>query len=589
MLFCGAGLGPGVCEGVCRYENCVWAAGRDPDGLVVFVHRSPTLGHAFAPAAMMALLWRRATGPARFASSSCASRTGSRWSRPTDSFSPHDGFNGDDHDEDEYSEYYDDDDDGFASGSSRGQPPSFTHNVPHALRHGEFLRQVSLPDALEAALEECTVPRLRGTLKAAKQAHKAGVVDRPPTVEDFVAFRLDRSYGACYRVLHELRCRMPTFAPDRVLEFGAYVGSGSWAAHELWPPTSEPSAALTAARRHTAVEPNPKLRATGAELCDSAGAAAPAIEWRAAMPCGKMPHASESQPPPSDVAASAEAMGSFELVIAPYSLSALPPAGIPRALEMLWRHTAVGGVLALLDATNEPSLDILQRARALLEAEAEGARLLAPFPHDGRGATSIFDEGAAQAAQAEPWPMKAWKRSFSKGGTLQLTQRVLESNAAREHGQRTDRLRRGNERKVRAESFAYLLFRKEGPEFRKEGPEFRKEGPEAESTTIAPAAAAAAVGTGADAARIEATAAAAARPLDGMWGRMPYGRVLGTPRKRTRHILLDVLTPSGQMATFTVSKRKASRADYRYVRKAMEGNTVPMALFEGSPEAQRWH
>ena len=33
------------------------------------------------------------------------------------------------------------------------------------------------------------------------------------TINDFVAFRVDRSYAACYRVLHEVCCRLPGFAP----------------------------------------------------------------------------------------------------------------------------------------------------------------------------------------------------------------------------------------------------------------------------------------------------------------------------------------------------------------------------------------
>ena len=36
--------------------------------------------------------------------------------------------------------------------------------------HGEFLRQLSLPDALENALAETTVPRIRAVLRVEKQA-----------------------------------------------------------------------------------------------------------------------------------------------------------------------------------------------------------------------------------------------------------------------------------------------------------------------------------------------------------------------------------------------------------------------------------
>ena len=155
-------------------------------------------------------------------------------------------------------------------------------------------------------------------------------------------------------------------------------------------------------------------------------------------------------------------------------------------------------------------------------------------------ATTLFGVDGSGGASYDGLSLKAYRKSFRKAATLQLTQRVLESSAAREHGQRTDRSRKGNERKVRSEEFVYLLLSKTDG----------------------------AGGVG-DAAAIG----------DAMWGAEPYGRVLGTPRKRTKHVLMDVLTAKGELRTFTITKRKATRSDYRYARKAREGNTVPMALF----------
>ena len=37
------------------------------------------------------------------------------------------------------------------------------------------------------------------------------------------------------------------------------------------------------------------------------------------------------------------------------------------------------------------------------------------------------------------------------------------------------------------------------------------------------------------------------------------------------------------MGAYTVTKRKAPLRDYVYVRKAKEGNTVPMAILEPQP------
>ena len=450
-----------------------------------------------------------------------------------------------------YEEYYYDEEDEVAV--PRGKPAlrplrsagdvPLTANLPRALRHGEHVGLVSLPEALDDALMEHTVPRLRSALKVAKQA--GSVEDRQPTVDDFAAFRLDRTYAACYRTLHEVNCRLPGFAPVSILEFGAYLGSGSWAAHTVWPPEDLPDGAA-AARSYVAVEPNPLLRAAGAELSEAALPEGPLIAWQAEVPPEVDAAANDAFGAADDAlgAADEETRG-FDLVIAPYSLSSLPAAGVPAALDMLWRRTAVGGVLAIVEAASEASAATVKRARQHLEEVTADARLVAPFPHQGLGATSVFSVGG-ESLPSEPWPIKAYRRSFSKGSTLQVTQRVLESSAAREFGLRTDPARKGKERRVNKEPFAYLLYVKE---------------------------AAGAARAGADAAERMAAA-----PPDAMWGSMAYGRVLGTPRKRTKHVLLDVLTSDGRMGSYTVTKRTVPRADYRYARKAKEGNTLPMEL-----------
>ena len=213
-------------------------------------------------------------------------------------------------------------------------------------------------------------------------------------------------------------------------------------------------------------------------------------------------------------------------------------------LDELWSRTADGGVLALVDSAGESSAIAMREARRHFDECAPGARLLAPFPLAGLGATGVF--GGDGAAAAEPWPLAAFGKSFRKGSTLELTQRVLESEAAREHGRRTEPSRKGNERRVRRETFVYLLYTKEAG------------------------------------GAWDSIASAAGSARDAMWGAMPYGRVLGVPRKRTRHVLVDVLLPSGSMGTFVVSRRGASGADYRFARKLKEGSTVPLAILEKS-------
>ena len=126
-----------------------------------------------------------------------------------------------------------------------GQPPYLeaSSTLPRRLRHGESINQVRLPEALEHAISECFTPHIRADIKAAKRAVNAGrlesLASKRLTIYDFAALRLDRSYAACYRVCHELTCRLPGFTPTSVLEFGAHLGAGSWACSAIWPePTS---------------------------------------------------------------------------------------------------------------------------------------------------------------------------------------------------------------------------------------------------------------------------------------------------------------------------------------------------------------
>ena len=428
--------------------------------------------------------------------------------------------------DDEYEDYYEDEDDEGGSDST-----SFIGRLPRRLRRGEDIKLVEMPPALDAALEQHTVPRIRSMFRSLKRARKLGNAradeERLPTVDDFAAYRLDRTYAACHRVLHEASCRIPEFEPKAVLDYGAYLGSGTWAAHTVFPPPSD----AVALRTFTAVEPNRRMREAGYELSDAAlPDGGPSIAWRSELPPLAAEHHRETR---------------YDLVIAPYSLSSLPADGVTRTLEALWERTAVGGVLAVIDSVTPASVAMLRIARkALREGGLPGARLVAPFPHDGIATTTVFGN---ETGGAEPFPMKAFQKSFRKGATLELTQSVLESEAARAYGKRVDPTRNGNERRKRRETFGYLLAVKQH--------DGDAEPPD---------------------------------PLDKMWGSLPFCRILGVPRKRTRHVLLDVLTPSGELRTFTVSRAKAHRRDYRYVRKLREGCTLPMAVLEGAGTEQNW-
>ncbi|CAA0812270.1 Unknown protein [Striga hermonthica] len=55
----------------------------------------------------------------------------------------------------------------------------------------------------------------------------------------YVAARMPAVYSALYRVLNEVRRRVPDFTPAKVLDFGAGTGSALWAIMEVWPGSLE--------------------------------------------------------------------------------------------------------------------------------------------------------------------------------------------------------------------------------------------------------------------------------------------------------------------------------------------------------------
>ncbi|PIA27887.1 hypothetical protein AQUCO_07400014v1 [Aquilegia coerulea] len=55
----------------------------------------------------------------------------------------------------------------------------------------------------------------------------------------YIASRMPAVYSACYRVLKEVKRRLPGFAPKRVLDFGSGTGSVLWAVREVWPHSLE--------------------------------------------------------------------------------------------------------------------------------------------------------------------------------------------------------------------------------------------------------------------------------------------------------------------------------------------------------------
>ncbi|XP_022957994.1 methyltransferase-like protein 17, mitochondrial isoform X2 [Cucurbita moschata] len=73
----------------------------------------------------------------------------------------------------------------------------------------------------------------------------------------YVASRMPAVFSACYRVLNEVRRRLPDFSPSSVLDFGAGTGSAFWALREVWPHSVE---------KVNIVEPSQSMQRAGRSL-----------------------------------------------------------------------------------------------------------------------------------------------------------------------------------------------------------------------------------------------------------------------------------------------------------------------------------
>lgn len=49
----------------------------------------------------------------------------------------------------------------------------------------------------------------------------------------YMAARMPACYAAVYNVVEEVSMRLPAFAPESMLDFGAGPGTAVWAAHEV--------------------------------------------------------------------------------------------------------------------------------------------------------------------------------------------------------------------------------------------------------------------------------------------------------------------------------------------------------------------
>ncbi|KAL1346542.1 hypothetical protein HN51_020171 [Arachis hypogaea] len=195
----------------------------------------------------------------------------------------------------------------------------------------------------------------------------------------YVASRMPAVYSACYRVLKEVRKRLPGFSPAKVLDFGAGTGSAFWALQEVWPKSMQ---------KVNLIEPSQSMQRAGRSL----------IQGLKNLP---LIHSYDS------IQALSKSIGKSErghdLVIASYVLGEIPSLQDRITIvRQLWDLTR--DVLVLIEPGTPHGSNIIAQMRSHilwmeerrhrksslkneackdLMTQKAGAFVVAPCPHDG--------------------------------------------------------------------------------------------------------------------------------------------------------------------------------------------------------------
>ncbi|KAJ1667523.1 37S ribosomal protein S22 [Coemansia sp. RSA 1813] len=186
----------------------------------------------------------------------------------------------------------------------------------------------------------------------------------------YVATFVPATYGPIFNVLTELADRLPGFAPQSVLDFGAGPAPVLWAAQEIWPRFA----------RYLGIDVSEEMLQSAEALLTSVPHDLRAKEIEFARYLAPLPSGSTGD----------SADGKFDLVVSAFTLSDLPSDAVRKTtIETMWQRTK--DTLVLIDRGSPDSSRMISDARSHLidlERTASGKdgnpdiHTFAPFAND---------------------------------------------------------------------------------------------------------------------------------------------------------------------------------------------------------------
>lgn len=168
----------------------------------------------------------------------------------------------------------------------------------------------------------------------------------------YLVTRMPATFAACSAVLRELRSRVPNVSFASMLDLGAGPGTAAWVALEIFPDL----------QHIELVEREPGMVALGQQLAASGRPALAQATWI---------HADVNQHSTAEL---------FDLVTLAYSLGEIGERDRATVMERAWQRTKIA--LVVVEPGTPRGYDVVIEARQQLIAD--GAKLLAPCPHEGQ-------------------------------------------------------------------------------------------------------------------------------------------------------------------------------------------------------------
>ncbi|XP_071919885.1 rsm22-cox11 tandem protein 2, mitochondrial-like isoform X1 [Coffea arabica] len=245
----------------------------------------------------------------------------------------------------------------------------------------------------------------------------------------YVASRMPAVYAACYRVLSEVKRRLPDFSPAKVLDFGAGTGSAMWALREVWPKSME---------KINLIEPSQSMQRAGQRLIKDLKDLPFIQSYGSIQALTQSISKSERQ---------------HDLVIASYVLGEIPSLKDRiTVVRQLWDLT--GDVLILIEPGTPEGSNIISQMRShILWMESRKIRKLESASHKSSKSLITMKSGAFIVA---PCPHDGRCPLYNTGKYCHFVQRLERTTSQRAYKRSRGKPLRGYE----DEKFSYVAFRR---------------------------------------------------------------------------------------------------------------------------------